>query len=134
MNDKGLHIIRGDAPLGVSSSMHISSGASSDIVAAVPSDCQDPVLLTSASPQRPLQPRAVKCHAAAAASGSVKSSGLLRGSGQGTLTVVRTQFVPLADSLSDSDSDSEVRLALRRNCRIYFCWHAQVYTTCLALL
>ena len=35
---------------------------------------------------------------------------LLSGSGTGMMTVVRTQFVPLGDSLSDSDSDSEVRL------------------------
>ena len=133
--DSRIHSI--DAPLGVSSSMHVSSGMISNIPVAEPPDHQGPILLTSASPQRPLNPKAVKCHAAAAASGSARSSVLLSGTGEGTLTVVRTQFVPLADSLSDSDSDSEVRLACCRDCTIYFCQHVLVYrpsVNCLALL
>lgn len=67
-----------------------------------------PLLLSSASPQRPLQQRAAKA-ASAASSLAGTNPLLLSGSGQGMMTVVRTQFVPLGDSLSDSDSDSEVR-------------------------
>lgn len=37
----------------------------------------------------------------------------LSGSGTGMMTVVRTQFVPLSDSLSDSDSDAEVSFVVR---------------------
>ena len=67
-----------------------------------------PLLLSSASPQRPLHQRAAKAASAASSLASTNPL-LLSGSGQGMMTVVRTQFVPLGDSLSDSDSDSEVR-------------------------
>ena len=69
-----------------------------------------PALLTSASPQRQLQPRAARHSAASAASGLTASPMLLSGTGEGTLAVIRTQFAPLGDSPSDSDSDSEVEL------------------------
>ena len=65
-----------------------------------------PLLLTSASPQRPPQQR--QSLAASAVSSLTTNSVLLSGSGTGMMTVVKTQFVPLGDSLSDSDSDSEV--------------------------
>lgn len=65
-----------------------------------------PQLLTSASPQRPPQQRLSK--AASAVSSLTTSPMLLSGSGTGMMTLVKTQFVPLGDSLSDSDSDSEV--------------------------
>lgn len=65
-----------------------------------------PLLLTSASPQRLPQQRLSK--AASARSSLTTTPMLLSGSGTGMMTVVKTQFVPLGDSLSDSDSDSEV--------------------------
>ncbi len=79
---------------------------------APPSDQEGaPLLLTSASPQKPLQHRAgTASRAASAASSLAANPMLLSGSGTGMMTVVRTQVVPLGDSLSDSDSDSEVRL------------------------
>ena len=46
--------------------------------------------------------------AASAASSLTTNPMLLSGSGSGMMTVVRTQFLPLGDGLSDSDSDSEV--------------------------
>ena len=65
-----------------------------------------PMLLTSASPQRVPQQRAPK--AAPAMSSLATTPMLLSSSGTGMMTVVKTHFVPLGDSLSDSDSDSEV--------------------------
>ena len=65
-----------------------------------------PLLLTSASPQRLPQQRLTK--AVSGVSSLTTNSMLLSGSGTGMMTVVKTQFVPLGDSLSDSDSDSEV--------------------------
>lgn len=65
-----------------------------------------PQLLTSASPQRPPQQRLST--AASAVSSLTTSPMLLSGSGTGMMTLVKTQFVPLGNSLSDSDSDSEV--------------------------
>lgn len=78
---------------------------------AHPSDQDEggPLLLTSASPQRLQQPRTgVMSKAASAASSLTTNPMLLSGSGSGMMTVVRTQFLPLGDGLSDSDSDSEV--------------------------
>ena len=69
-----------------------------------------PLLLTSASPQRVPQRRASK--AASATSSLATTPMLLSGSGTGMMTVVKTHFLPLGDSLSDSDSDSEVCMAL----------------------
>ena len=67
-------------------------------------------MLTSASPQRVPQRRASK--AASATSSLATTPMLLSGSGTGMMTVVKTHFLPLGDSLSDSDSDSEVCMAL----------------------
>lgn len=69
-------------------------------------DGEAPLLLTSASPQRLPQQRLAL--AASAMSSLTTNPMLLSGSGTGMMTVVKTQFVPLGDSLSDSDSDSEV--------------------------
>ena len=69
-------------------------------------DREAPLLLTSASPQRLPQQRLSL--AASAVSSLTTNPTLLSGSGTGMMTVVKTQFVPLGDSLSDSDSDSEV--------------------------
>ncbi len=85
----------------------LQGGAEQDPLAQPTDQEGAPLLLTSASPQRPLQHRAAK--AASAASSLATNPMLLSGSGSGMMTVVRTQFVPLGDSLSDSDSDSEVR-------------------------
>lgn len=89
----------------------LHEGAELDCLAP-PSDQEGPpLLITSASPQKALQYRAgTASKAASAASSLAANSMLLSGSGTGMMTVVRTQFVPLGDSLSDSDSDSEVRL------------------------
>ena len=76
-----------------------------------PFDDNSPALLTSASPQRQLQPRATKVAAASVASDLTASPLLLSGTGDCTLAVVRTHFAPLGDSPSDSDSDSEVKLS-----------------------
>lgn len=67
-----------------------------------------PQLLTSASPQRPPQQRLSKAASAVSSLTTTTSPLLLSGSGTGMMTLVKTQFVPLGDSLSDSDSDSEV--------------------------
>ena len=67
---------------------------------------EGPLLLTSASPHRLPQQRAPK--AVSAASSLATTPMLLSSSGTGFMTVVKTQLVPLGDSFSDSDSDSEV--------------------------
>ncbi len=99
------------APVPSNRSEALHGGAELDPLAP-PSDQEGaPLLLTSASPQKPLQHRAgTASRAASAASSLAANPMLLSGSGSGMMTVVRTQFVPLGDSLSDSDSDSEVRL------------------------
>ena len=79
---------------------------------ALPGDPDEgPLLLSSASPARP-HATASSGGAATAASSQPADHLRLSGSGQGMMTVVRTQFVPMSDSLSDSDSDSEVSHAL----------------------
>ena len=100
-----------NAPVPSDRSEALHGGAELDPLAP-PSDQEGaPLLLTSASPQKPLQHRAgTASRAASAASSLAANPMLLSGSGTGMMTVVRTQFVPLGDSLSDSDSDSEVRL------------------------
>lgn len=99
------------APVPSDRSEALHGGAELDPLAP-PSDQEGaPLLLTSASPQKLLQHRAGTASRAASATSSLAASSmLLSGSGTGMMTVVRTQFVPLGDSLSDSDSDSEVRL------------------------
>lgn len=82
------------------------NAAELDLLAHSMDDGEAPLLLTSASPQRPPQQR--QSLAASAVSSLTANSMLLSGSGTGMMTVVKTQFVPLGDSLSDSDSDSEV--------------------------
>ena len=78
---------------------------------ALPGDSDEgPLLLTSASPVGP-QLSASTARAATAASRQPADHVRLSGTGQGMMTVVRTHFVPLSDSLSDSDSDSEVSAA-----------------------
>ncbi|KAL0054114.1 hypothetical protein WJX82_004029 [Trebouxia sp. C0006] len=96
------------APVPSDRSGALHGGAELDPLAP-PSDQEGaPLLLTSASPQKPLQHRTgTVSTAASAASSLAANSMLLSGSGTGMMTVVRTQFVPLGDSLSDSDSDSE---------------------------
>ncbi len=83
------------------------TAAELDPLACFTGEGEAPLLLTSASPQRLPQQRLSK--AASARSSLTSNPVLLSGSGTGMMTVVKTQFVPLGDSLSDSDSDSEVR-------------------------
>ncbi|KAA6428241.1 MAG: hypothetical protein FRX49_01837 [Trebouxia sp. A1-2] len=111
------------APVPSDRSEALHEGAELDCLAP-PSDQEGPpLLITSASPQKALQYRAgTASKAASAASSLAANSMLLSGSGTGMMTVVRTQFVPLGDSLSDSDSDSEdIRLEQKygiiRGCR-----------------
>ena len=80
--------------------------AESDPLAHSMDDGEAPLLLPSASPQR--SPHQRLSLAASAVSSLTRNPMLLSGSGTGMMTVVKTQFVPLGDSLSDSDSDSEV--------------------------
>ena len=82
------------------------NGAELDPLAESIDDREAPLLLKSASPQRPPQQRLSL--AASAVSSLTSNPTLLSSSGTGMMTVVKTQFVPLGDSLSDSDSDSEV--------------------------
>lgn len=78
---------------------------------ALPGDSDEgPLLLSSASPVRP-QLSGSTARAATAASRQPADHVRLSGSGQGMMSVVRTHFVPLSDSLSHSDSDSEVSAA-----------------------
>jgi len=99
------------APVLSDRSEALHGGAELDPLAPPSSQEGAPLLLTSASPQKPLQHRAgTASRAASAASSLAANPMLLSGSGTGMMTVVRTQFVPLGDSLSNSDSDSEVRL------------------------
>ena len=109
------------APVPSDRSGALHGGAELDPLAP-PSDQEGaPLLLTSASPQKPLQHRTgTVSTAASAASSLAANSMLLSGSGTGMMTVVRTQFVPLGDSLSDSDSDSEVRLCPRHRLKIEY--------------
>ena len=80
-------------------------------------EAEAPLLLTSASPQR--LPHQGMSKAASAMSSLTTNPMLLSGSGTGMMTLVKTQFVPLGDSLSDSDSDSEVTC----NSTTYCCKH-----------
>ncbi|DBA99043.1 hypothetical protein WJX77_007957 [Trebouxia sp. C0004] len=111
------------APMPSDRSEALQGGAELDSLAAPSVQEGAPLLLTSASPQKPLQHRAgTASRAASAASSLAANSMLLSGSGTGLMTVVRTHFVPLGDSLSDSDSDSEdIRLEQKygiiRGCR-----------------
>lgn len=65
-----------------------------------------PLLIASASPARTA--KAASGPASEAASSWAASTMRLSSSGKGMMTVVRTQLLPLSDSFSDSDSDSEV--------------------------
>lgn len=84
-----------------------SVGAEPDAFALPQDPDEGPLLITSASPLRPSHP-ARSAEVASAASSQAGDQLRLSGSGKGMMTVVRTQFVPLSDSLSDSDSDAEV--------------------------
>lgn len=92
-----------------------STAAELDSLALPEDPDEGPFLITSASPVRPLH-NACAAKAVSVASSQAAQQLRLSGSGQGMMTVVRTQFVPLSDSLSDSDSDSEVSVAL--------CWQS----------
>ena len=87
-----------------------STAAELDSLALPEDPDEGPLLITSASPVRPLH-NACTAKRVSVASSQAAQQLRLSGSGQGMMTVVRTQFVPLSDSLSDSDSDSEVSVA-----------------------
>ena len=87
-----------------------STAAEMDSLALPEDPDEGPLLITSASPVRPLH-NACTAESVPMASSQAAQQLRLSGSGQGMMTVVRTQFVPLSDSLSDSDSDSEVSVA-----------------------